>query len=119
MSGITGRERFLQNYYEISRFSRTKNYLPKRRNVILGLADLFHNYKRDPVISDLARRNGQIKRFFRSHLNNPAEREKIFQENSELIKLATLHLLNTKLKYDPLKEKEDSFYQQEEEEEEE
>lgn len=118
MSGATGRERFLQNYHEISRFCRMRDYLPRRRNVILGIADLLHNYKRDPVISDLARRNAEIKRFFRAHLNKPSDREKIFHENSALIRLAAVHLLNTKLKEDPLREKDDTFYLEEEEEEE-
>ena len=118
MSSGTGQKRFLNNYYEISRFCRTRNYLPKRRNAILGIVDLLHNYKRDPVISDLTRRNGEIKRFFRANLNKPNDRNRLFHENSGLIRLAAVHLLNTKLKEDPLREKNETFYQEEEEEEE-
>ena len=118
MSEKTGRERFLDNYFEISRFCKTKR-LPRRRNTILAIADFIHNHKRDRVISHLAKRKEDVKRFFRISLARSSEREELFAKNSEIIRLITRHLLNEKLSNDPLRDKDAKFYEDLEEEEEE
>lgn len=92
-----GKERFLRNYNRIKFFAEN-NTVPEVNvwDFINAVADLFYNFRREKIVSELKANSKLFTRFMRKNLPNTVRCE-IFFTIPTAIRGVLIHLLNNKI----------------------